>query len=72
MLLSGIGLSLYNGWILALVMIAYLPFLVVAWTKNVIVRLAVFNEHKEIYAESDRSAQESFSAIKMIKQMNAE
>jgi len=72
MLLSAIGLSLYHGWILALVVIGYLPFLLIAWAKNVRARQSTINEHKEIYDESDQKAQETLSAIKLVKQMNAE
>ena len=31
----GVGLSLYVGWILALVMLAYIPLVMCAWSNNV-------------------------------------
>ena len=34
MLIVGIAVSLFTGWILTLVMLAYLPFVICAWTKN--------------------------------------
>lgn len=49
MLLSGIGISLYNGWIYTLITVAFMPFLVITWTRNVKVRSEVFGEHRKIY-----------------------
>jgi ABC-type bacteriocin/lantibiotic exporter with double-glycine peptidase domain len=71
MLCSGIGISLYNGWVLTLVILAAMPFMILAWTKNIKIRQVVFSEHKEIYEESDQKAQETLGAIKLVKQMNA-
>lgn len=39
MLVVGIGLSLYVGWILTLVVLAYIPIVIVIWTKDISTRL---------------------------------
>ena len=49
MVLSGIGLSLFNGWIYSLVIVAYMPLLVLAWTRNVKARQQVLGQHQSIY-----------------------
>ena len=49
MLLTGIGISLYTGWILTLVLLAYIPLVIVVWTKNVSVKVETTNEEDNIY-----------------------
>lgn len=71
MVLTGIGIALYNGWILTLVVMAYLPFLILAWTYNIVTKHKVFKDRNQIFSESDIKAQESLEAIKLVKQMNA-
>jgi ABC-type bacteriocin/lantibiotic exporter with double-glycine peptidase domain len=72
MLASGVGISLYNGWIMTLVIVGWMPFLMLGWTKNVQMRQAFLNKHQEIYEEADQKAQETLGAVKLVKQMNAE
>lgn len=38
MLLVGLGVSFYLGWILTLVLLGYLPLIMLAWTKNFVVK----------------------------------
>ena len=45
MLLVGIGLSLYNGWIFTLIMIAFFPFIGCAWGKAVSIKHKMIKEH---------------------------
>ena len=45
MLLSGIGISLYNGWIFTLVMIAYFPIVGCIWSKAVSIKHKMMKEH---------------------------
>jgi len=35
MVLTGIGIGLYLGWILALIILAYLPILIICWAVNI-------------------------------------
>ena len=72
MILAGLAISLYNGWVLTLVMLAYFPLLIIVYAKAVSVRHKMIKEYDEVYQESDIKAQESLSAIKLVKQMNAE
>ena len=72
MLLTGIIQAFVLGWILALVVVGYMPLIIMGWTINVRVRHQTFKEQRDIFEESDQRAQESFSAIKLVKQMNAE
>jgi hypothetical protein len=39
MLVVGVGLSLYVGWILTLVMLGYIPIVILIWTKNIAVKV---------------------------------
>ena len=41
MLITGIGLSLYIGWILTLVMLAYIPVVMLLWSKNIAIKVEV-------------------------------
>ena len=72
MLTMGIILSFYVGWILTLIMLAYIPFVICAWTKNIKTKVEIGEEFDAIYRQSDAKAQESIGAIKLVKQMNAE
>jgi ATP-binding cassette, subfamily B (MDR/TAP), member 1 len=72
MIFSGIGLSLYFGWVLALIILGFLPILILCWSFNIACKRAVFKEQDEIYLDSDGKAQESLGAISLVKQMNAE
>lgn len=45
MQITGIGLSIYNGWILTLVILAFLPVLIFFWAKNVKTRHEISKEH---------------------------
>jgi ATP-binding cassette, subfamily B (MDR/TAP), member 1 len=72
MLVTGIGLALYAGWMLTLVIMAYLPFLIIAYTKNFSAKVKIAKEEGAIFQEIDSHAQEVFSSIKLVKQMNAE
>ena len=49
MLLTGIGISLYTGWILTLILLAYIPLVIVMWTKSVSVKVETTNEEDNIY-----------------------
>ncbi len=71
MVLTGLGVALYNGWILTLVLLCYLPFLMLAWTYNIVTKHKVFKERNQIFTDSDIKAQETLSSIKLVKQMNA-
>jgi ATP-binding cassette, subfamily B (MDR/TAP), member 1 len=72
MLVTGIGLALYTGWMLTLVIMAYLPFLIIAYTKNFSAKVRIAKEEGAIFQEIDSHAQEVFNSIKLVKQMNAE
>jgi ABC-type bacteriocin/lantibiotic exporter with double-glycine peptidase domain len=72
MLVTAVGISLYNGWIMTLVLLAFIPFFMLAWTKNIKMRQAFLNKHQEMYEEADQRAQETLGAVKLVKQMNAE
>jgi ATP-binding cassette, subfamily B (MDR/TAP), member 1 len=71
MLTAGIGISFYLGWILTLVILAYIPVIIIVWTKSIAIKVETGHEEDQVYRESDAKAQESLSAIKMIKQMNS-
>ena len=49
MLLTGIGISLYTGWILTLILLAYIPLVIIVWTKSVSVKVDTTNEEDNIY-----------------------
>ena len=49
MLLTGIGISLYTGWILTLILLAYIPLVIVVWTKSVSVKVETTNEEDNIF-----------------------
>ena len=44
MFLSGIAISIYLGWILALINIAFLPILIICWSVNIAFKRQVFKE----------------------------
>lgn len=72
MFLSGLAIALYSGWILTLVIVAYLPFLILICTKNILIKTETAKQELEVYNQSDAKFQESMGALKMVKQMNAE
>jgi ATP-binding cassette, subfamily B (MDR/TAP), member 1 len=72
MLIVAIGYSLYSGWIMTLVLLAWIPIFIVGWAKNIKMRQAFLNQHQEIYEEADQKAQETLGSVKLVKQMNAE
>ena len=41
MFIAGLVVSLYVGWILALILLAYLPFLIMLQTKNITTKVEV-------------------------------
>ena len=45
MVVVGLGLSFYTGWILTLVMLAYMPVVIILWAKAIAVK--VENSHLE-------------------------
>lgn len=45
MLVVGLGLSFYTGWVLTLVMLAYMPVLIIIWSK--LIAIKVENMQKE-------------------------
>ena len=67
MFLSGIGVSLYLGWFLTVITLAYLPFLIWTYYKGIVVKGEVEDEQKTIYQQSDSRAQEIFPAIRLVK-----
>ena len=44
MILTGIGIAVYMGWILALIILAYLPILIICWAINIAYKKEVFKE----------------------------
>lgn len=72
MLVVGVGISFYLGWILTLIIIAYLPIVLLTWTNHNDVKSSTAKEEDDIYRESDSKLQESLGAITLVKQMNAE
>ena len=38
MFIFGLAVSLYVGWIVTLVVLAYIPIIIILWTKNVAVK----------------------------------
>ena len=49
MLTAGVILSFYVGWILTLVMLAYIPFIICAWTKSIKTKVKIGEEWDNIY-----------------------
>jgi hypothetical protein len=49
MLLTGLGISLYMGWILSLIILGYLPIIAVGWSYGVSKRKAAFKVHEKMY-----------------------
>ena len=41
MFIAGLAVSIYVGWILALILLAYLPFLIMLQTKNITTKVEV-------------------------------
>lgn len=70
MLLAGLCLSFYNGWILSSVLLPAIIILLIAWAKHVYNLHTIFQEQDEIFSASDCKAQESLGAIKLVKAMN--
>lgn len=71
MFITGIGVSFYIGWMLTLVCLAYIPLLIIGWTKSLAYRAEISKEEDEVYRECASRAQESITAIKLVKQMNS-
>lgn len=71
MLLTSLGLAFYFGWILSLVTLGYLPLIILSWWFSVNNYKKTEKEKEKLYSESDAHAQESLSAIKLVKQMNS-
>ncbi len=44
MLCVGVGISLYNGWILSLVILGYLPIFILTWAKYIAIKHSVFKK----------------------------
>jgi ABC-type bacteriocin/lantibiotic exporter with double-glycine peptidase domain len=67
MLITGLAIALYLGWILALVILAYLPILALFWARHLSFKTDVLNTQSEIYDRADSRAKESLAAISLIK-----
>lgn len=72
MLIAGVVIAFIVGWMLALACTLFIPILIFCWTKSLKFRSEASNEEDKVYRECDAQATESFAAIKLIKQMNAE
>ena len=49
MSLSGLAISLFVGWIMTLVMLAYIPIMILIWTKNIATKVEVTQEEEKVY-----------------------
>ncbi len=67
MLLSGLGISLYLGWILTLAVLGYLPIIALCWWYSVSTKKKNSIEQDEMHLKSDAQTQETLSAIKLVK-----
>ena len=67
-----IGVALYLGWILALIVLATIPLIGFGWYKNVFYRRLIRKQEQVMYKQSDKRVEQIYSVIKLVKQMNAE
>jgi ATP-binding cassette, subfamily B, bacterial AbcA/BmrA len=72
MLLTGLAISFYLGWILTLVTLALLPFIAYFWFNNAMTRNRIRKDQEEMFNDSDKRVEETLAAIRSVKQMNAE
>ena len=49
MSIFGLIISLFVGWIMALVMLAYIPIMILIWTKDIATKVEVTQEEEKVY-----------------------
>ena len=72
MLVISLGIAFYLGWILSVVVLICIPIIALCWYKGVTIRLKLKHIKEKLFLQSDVRVLESLSAIKLVKQMNAE
>ena len=72
MVLSGLAAALFYGWILTMILLAFIPLVVYSWNRNMNVSIETASEREDVFKDSDMKVEESLTAIKLVKEMNAE
>ena len=49
MSIFGLVISLFVGWIMTLVMLAYIPIMILIWTKDIATKVEVTQEEEKVY-----------------------
>ena len=49
MSIFGLAISLFVGWIMTLVMLAYIPIMILIWTKDIATKVEVTQEEEKVY-----------------------